>query len=61
MSPISSPAYGAFILRRSLGIMFIAHALLKLLVFTLPCPARFSFSSRWDIRDFLPMGCSVPS
>lgn len=34
-------AYGAFILRIALGVMFIAHALLKLLVFTLPGTAQF--------------------
>lgn len=33
--------YGAFILRLSLGVMFIAHALLKLLVFTLPGTVKF--------------------
>lgn len=41
MSSMLAPAYGAFILRLSLGIMFIAHALLKLLVFTLPGTALF--------------------
>lgn len=34
-------AYGALLLRLGLGIMWIAHALLKLLVFTLPGTARF--------------------
>ncbi|MEQ9488776.1 MAG: DoxX family protein [Alphaproteobacteria bacterium] len=29
-------AYGALVLRLSLGIMFISHALLKVLVFTIP-------------------------
>jgi len=33
--------YGAFILRLSLGVMFIAHALLKLVVFTLPGTVQF--------------------
>lgn len=33
--------YGAFILRITLGVMFIAHALLKLLVSTLPGTAKF--------------------
>lgn len=33
--------YAALILRLSLGVMFIAHALLKLLVFTLPGTAQF--------------------
>lgn len=33
--------YAAFTLRVALGVMFIAHALLKLLVFTLPGTAQF--------------------
>jgi len=33
--------YAALVLRLSLGLMFIAHALLKLLVFTLPGTAQF--------------------
>ena len=33
--------YAALILRVSLGVMFIAHALLKILVFTLPGAAQF--------------------
>jgi putative oxidoreductase len=33
--------YAALLLRLTLGIMFIAHALLKLLVFTLPGTAQF--------------------
>ena len=33
--------YAAFVLRLSLGIMFIAHGLLKVLVFTLPGTAQF--------------------
>ena len=33
--------YAALVLRISLGIMFIAHALLKILVFTLPGTAQF--------------------
>jgi putative oxidoreductase len=36
----SSP-YGAALLRISLGVMWIAHASLKLFVFTLPGTARF--------------------
>ncbi|WP_374512848.1 DoxX family protein [Niveibacterium sp.] len=32
---------GSFVLRISLGLMFIAHAMLKLLVFTLPGTAAF--------------------
>jgi len=33
--------YAAFVLRVSLGVMFIAHALLKYYVFTLPGTAKF--------------------
>jgi len=33
--------YAAFVLRATLGIMFIAHGLLKFLVFTLPGTAQF--------------------
>lgn len=33
--------YAAFVLRAALGIMFIAHALLKYSVFTLPGTAKF--------------------
>ena len=33
--------YAALLLRLSLGVMFIAHALLKVLVFTLPGTAQF--------------------
>jgi putative oxidoreductase len=33
--------YGALLLRVSLGVLFIAHALLKLLVFTLPGTVQF--------------------
>lgn len=33
--------YAAFVLRLSLGVMFIAHALLKYVVFTLPGTAQF--------------------
>ena len=33
--------YAAFILRVSLGIVFIAHGLLKVVVFTLPGTAQF--------------------
>ena len=36
--------YGMTLLRVSLGVMWIAHALLKLLVFTLPGTAQY-FSS----------------
>ena len=37
----NAPAYGVALLRVSLGIMWIAHALLKLLVFTLPGTAAY--------------------
>lgn len=40
----TTQSYGTFLLRISLGTMFVAHALLKLLVFTLPGTAQF-FSS----------------
>ena len=33
--------YAALVLRLSLGVMFVGHALLKLLVFTLPGTAQF--------------------
>jgi len=36
-----APAYGAALLRVSLGVMWVAHALLKLLVFTLPGTAAY--------------------
>lgn len=39
-----SNAYGITLLRISLGIMWIAHALLKLFVFTLPGTAQFFVS-----------------
>ncbi|MBI3546987.1 MAG: DoxX family protein [Gammaproteobacteria bacterium] len=41
MLNLQTAPYGAFILRVSLGIMFIAHALLKVLVFTLPGTVQF--------------------
>jgi len=39
--PNSSTSYGIALLRLGLGLMWIAHALLKLLVFTLPGTAQF--------------------
>ena len=36
-----APAYGVALLRIGLGIMWMAHALLKLLVFTLPGTATY--------------------
>lgn len=44
-APVSSTSLGIALLRVSLGLMWIAHALLKLLVFTLPGTAQF-FSSQ---------------
>lgn len=41
MNHSTQAAYGAFVLRVTLGVAFIAHALLKLLVFTLPGTAQF--------------------
>ena len=38
---MSTSAFGITLLRMALGIMWIAHALLKLLVFTLPGTAQF--------------------
>jgi putative oxidoreductase len=38
---IDAPAYGVALLRISLGVMWVAHALLKLLVFTLPGTAAY--------------------
>jgi putative oxidoreductase len=40
IDPRTAP-YAALVLRVSLGVMFIAHALLKILVFTLPGTAQF--------------------
>jgi putative oxidoreductase len=37
----TSATYGALLLRVALGVMWIAHALLKLLVFTLPGTAQY--------------------
>ena len=41
MTPSSLDGYAAFLLRVSLGVMFIAHGLLKVVVFTLPGTAQF--------------------
>jgi putative oxidoreductase len=41
MNESTASSYAALLLRLSLGVMFIAHALLKLLVFTLPGTAGF--------------------
>lgn len=40
IDPRTAP-YAALLLRLTLGVMFIAHALLKLLVFTLPGTAQY--------------------
>jgi putative oxidoreductase len=44
-NPANPAEVGATLLRVSLGIMWIAHALLKLLVFTLPGSAQFFASA----------------
>ena len=41
MNDLNRADYAALVLRVSLGVMFIAHALLKLLVFTLPGTVQF--------------------
>ncbi|MEL4887315.1 DoxX family protein [Pectobacterium betavasculorum] len=41
MGRTSSNNYGAFLLRLALGVMWIAHALLKWFVFTLPGTAQY--------------------
>ena len=41
MIDIRTAPYAAFVLRAALGVMFIAHALLKYAVFTLPGTAKF--------------------
>jgi putative oxidoreductase len=41
MTETRNAAYAALVLRLSLGTMFVAHALLKLVVFTLPGTAQF--------------------
>jgi len=41
MTESRNAAYAALVLRLSLGTMFVAHALLKLVVFTLPGTAQF--------------------
>ncbi|MBM3950292.1 MAG: DoxX family protein [Rhodospirillales bacterium] len=41
MTDTATAPYGALLLRLALGTMFIAHALLKLFVFTLPVTAKF--------------------
>lgn len=41
MIDVRTAPYAAFVLRISLGVMFIAHALLKYAVFTLPGTVQF--------------------
>jgi putative oxidoreductase len=41
MNTTTHPEYAAFLLRLALGVMLLAHGLLKLLVFTLPGTAQF--------------------
>jgi putative oxidoreductase len=41
ISTTTAESFGLLILRISLGMMWIAHALLKLIVFTLPGTAKF--------------------
>jgi len=41
MTDTRNASYAALVLRLSLGLMFVAHALLKLFVFTLPGTAQF--------------------
>ena len=41
MNQTTHPEYAAFFLRLALGVMLLAHGLLKLLVFTLPGTAQF--------------------
>jgi len=50
----SAPQWAGLILRQSLGLMWIAHALLKLLVFSLPGTAQFFVSQG------LPGGLAYP-
>lgn len=41
MNSINTASYAALILRLALGIMFLAHALLKVVVFTIPGTVQF--------------------
>ena len=41
MAKNSTASYGVLVLRLSLGVMFIAHGLLKIMVFTLPGTVQF--------------------
>jgi putative oxidoreductase len=41
MHPVQSPAYAALLLRVSMGALFLAHGLMKVLVFTVPGTVQF--------------------
>lgn len=41
ISPSVTAPYGIFLLRLSLGVLFVAHGLLKIFVFTLPGTVQF--------------------
>lgn len=49
-----SPAFGALLLRLALGVLFLAHALLKLVVFTLPGTVV------WFVQHGLPGWLAYP-
>jgi len=53
MTDARSAAYETLLLRVTMGVLFIAHGLLKVLVFT---PAgTVGFSNRWACRAFSPI------
>ncbi len=60
MTESRNPAVAALVLRLSLGTMFIAHALLKYFVFTLPGTAQF-FAIARPARAFSATRRSPPS
>jgi putative oxidoreductase len=51
MTEPRNPAIAALLLRVSLGTMFVAHALLKYFVFTLPGNAQFFESLGLPVRS----------
>ena len=55
-SDARNAAYAATILRLASGGLFIAHALIKIFVFTLP--GTVGFSRRSAFRAFLPISSS---